>query len=141
MNFFSFKNVHHSNFFFSLFFPFFFSSLSFHRLFVIGLLFVAEAFLMLMYAKWSRDNLTDHDRTLHANVLQHLNKSKKHKTCHSLKSRTFRFCYCKCPCGCMKTRNYDAAVHKLYRVFFKHFYRVRIEKNLHKRSAKFDFAR
>jgi len=110
-------------------------------LFVIGLLFVAEAFLMLMYAKWSRDNLTDHDRTLHANVLQHLNKSKKHKTCHSLKSRTFRFCYCKCPCGCMKTRNYDAAVHKLYRVFFKHFYRVRIEKNLHKRSAKFDFAR
>jgi hypothetical protein len=108
-------------------------------LFVIGMLFVCEAFLMMSYANDSVVQLTDHDRVDPEEVLKHLKQRKRH--CISrFKSRAKRFCYCRCPGGCLKTRHHDAAVHKLYRVFFKHFYRVEIERNLHKRSAKFDFA-
>jgi hypothetical protein len=107
-------------------------------LFFIGMMFVGEAFLMMHYAEDSVNQLTDHDRVPADLVISHLEK--KHSLAGSCKSKTYRFCYCRCPFGCLKTRNHDAATHKLYRVFFKHFYRAQIQKKLGKYALKFDFA-
>jgi len=69
----------------------------------------------------------------------HVNTKSKIK----ITSQIQRFCYCRCPFpfnAFCKTKTYDSAVHKLYRVFFKHHYRREIQKSLHGRSADFDFA-
>jgi hypothetical protein len=101
-------------------------------LFFIGMMFVGEAFLMMHYAEDSVIQLTDHDRVPNEEVIEHLERRHNKTSC---KSELYRFCYCRCPFGVLKTRNYDAGVHKLYRVFFKHFYRKPIQNNLHKRTV------
>ena len=98
--------------------------------------FVFEAFLMMEYTKSAITQLKEHDREPNHTVIDHLVGKGQVNT----KSKILRFCYCRCPFNFCKTKTYDSAVHKLYRVFFKNFYRRKIKESLHGRSAQFDFA-
>jgi len=104
-------------------------------LFFIGLMFVIEALLFILYAKIQTKNLFMFERANNMVMSTHL--VNQQETCGQ---RCIRFCPIRFPCDkCCSSRKYSTASHKLHRVLFKHFYKNEIMRHLKLYYKDFDF--